>query len=1347
MKTILFPRRHVLHTNETTQLQPITLSEWETQESIFYRVLTMNSDSPVSGRLISFTPQHSPPSLVFESLRFTLIDVFQSCPLMTDVWDYVVSISHKWIEADVLYVYLDILLSGTSWTLNEMRTMSEIRENITQWIMTHTLTDLQNVWDASSQNPQIYYDTRHDALKRQYEWVPPDPYRLDTLYEEKTNERQDITVSTHIVPVKQMEYTLSDGNLYTLDDTLAYVADMFRRFCVPSPSGCVLSVLILPSSSSDDHLVSVSPFSTPLSFTQTPQITERLDDFIQEIEKATMSQTGMYIFHSSLGIAVLRVETVKTLSLSIVTSFEQSGEKSSSHTQTVFLETFNTFLESTFQHQGGVTRHIHDTGSRVSLAFRGLSQEFSWNRCMYTLLTDPLLRAYIVPRPRPLVSVTTLSKKKKGLRAHTTESDGFPQKIEWCWTPFVCRLWGIPMTTMKTDPQSRPWFTLSFFRVPAEKPRDPVRYEIRFDSGVPFPEKHVPSLTSFLMSVFLYTTTTTPLSCPVDDCLTRIVKSDRQLDKTIEKEFLSVEETDLTRLNPRVFVTPFYKSLCQSKLQPKMVTQEDAMKLPSDEHRLLFPEKEIDGVEPTWYVCQNAQYPYPGLKKNILEDAVVPLVPCCFERPQNKNNREKLLKMSMGVDVVSSKKKQNIIHLHHVIRTPGQLGLLPDTLQRFFLWNHPDKDVYRMGCPWTPYSMMECLQYVAQQGESMPLHDWYPLHLMNLLVTHSTSIRSCLPFHDPDSLYEMIKSGSKQFWVDPTIFLPFFEIVYKKNIVAWKQDASHADDYSLLCSPSPQFMYPDTVFLLFHYGGRMDKLCGKMYPQCELIVHTPLLPPIPPPPTPVYSLTWTVSPILSKLTPTMKNNSIPPFVSRAVACVYSSSGTLSACLVQSHDPQRRLTVWCAPPSLPAFSLPPTHQTQSAPLMTWSPLMSPETCILSLETLSAKDLVTRVVKIIKDDLGMDLKHTTVTVSRPPLSKKKHVLIWVFHPRHDQSYALITMDMFPEVIREVCVSLTHRTLHPPIGHDVPLFMTPWYHKMLKHSFPPSHLTETLGNPYSLTRNQSVLMMIRRVCLWRLAHFLKDTPFPAGIPAAEKTDMFFRIHTMVSFKHYETVKIPLTLSFSCRDACVWCCFPPTPDGKVVIPDENIRSRLWYFLQWIMCFDTPTLTTIAESPTGNSSESLYTQLLQPVLSSPFSLVYPMSSFLQMFVSPRSDVQIFPHTDSPESHAILNSFNPDLLMSCRLRLRVIPSDRLLTCLTDDYPSFDTLPKDKTILRKQPVVHDMSHSPVIQNEPYCVWDHSQKTWCVSDTLKAASRVLTVFLVPYEGDTFGLLLHPAFFTPL
>lgn len=124
-------------------------------------------------------------------------------------------------------------------------------------------------------------------------------------------------------------------------------------------------------------------------------------------------------------------------------------------------------------------------------------------------------------------------------------------------------------------------------------------------------------------------------------------------------------------------------------------------------------------LKPNYYYCKNNEYPYIGyveIKKLNEEHPYSGYAPCCFKRPQFKNNKkiEKFLYESEAIEkntkITGYKIKKN-----KIIEQTGQIGELPPTIKSFFTSIEPRLNFVRVGIKneYATSSLLYCCNFAT----------------------------------------------------------------------------------------------------------------------------------------------------------------------------------------------------------------------------------------------------------------------------------------------------------------------------------------------------------------------------------------------------------------------------------------------------------------------------------------------------------------------------------------------------------------------------------------------------------------------------------------------------------
>ena len=164
----------------------------------------------------------------------------------------------------------------------------------------------------------------------------------------------------------------------------------------------------------------------------------------------------------------------------------------------------------------------------------------------------------------------------------------------------------------------------------------------------------------------------------------------------VEEEVKTIKHSEIA---PSLFVTG-YTTWCKHDRMPTIISEEEAIKANSEgKNTLKFPRDRpddpdafkfpMDGEGQQYYVCDNPEFKYAGIKLNKLKNAdTYPYVPCCFAKPQEK--KPKYLNYYEGKELVTGEKKQhNIIRTDKILKN-NQFGTLPPNIENLFTIIDPD---------------------------------------------------------------------------------------------------------------------------------------------------------------------------------------------------------------------------------------------------------------------------------------------------------------------------------------------------------------------------------------------------------------------------------------------------------------------------------------------------------------------------------------------------------------------------------------------------------------------------------------------------------------------------------
>lgn len=1270
---------------------PVDGSRWDTPDAVRMRILSASDDYPLSARWIGQGAQafYSLRTTILRSPDRTFSELYRRV-LSFDFGGYEVS----WSPEEFIFVAVDtrLVMGGEidAALVQEIRGwLTDVPPDTIDATMRDELTDDLQSWYLRKK--RIYRDTFEQsvhilqalpALDRSIDNA--DPTWRPFLDAPPPSISPDLRTLVY-------DYTPDPG----CDPTCVA---LFQRISVAAWPPAPMSLAVCLQQGCVGHVQTATG--------QMPFPTRSFPPEFFPWDEDAGSKDMIFLYRTELGWASLHLHETASIRLSLIED---------AHTPTgADKMPMSTRLDAWEEILGGfvirrATRRIEDLGVRLRLVFSDIPMEgFSWLIFYDALINDPVMGCFLSLAPEKL----TLQMPNP--RIDDRASPVVPQQMALDWTPYACRLWSLDARTAASASSSRSDRSgLQAAVMIREEPTPSLTVVLGLTT--PVPEASIAGIVEFFRHLLVHVGAYRPTTAAWFD------RTDRAVLRQGEKIFFDFlrrshrisPETDLTKRLPTLFVTPFYKSLCQLPLQPRMVEEEEAKALScgeelcDDNRRLRFPPQEMHGVSPAWYVCPSARFPYPGLKKNNMENALFPLVPCCFEKPQLANNREKMLKMSLGVDIVSTKRKDNIIQKHHIIRHQGQRGLPPSELQDFFVAHYPLHQVYRIGMNWTPFSFLECLHYVQVNGVSMPLAAWYPAHLVNLLQRHSGLVVGCMPFHTAEDIIHRIQKADRDFWVDPQLFLTFFEQIFRMRILVWVEDAERERDYRLLRSdraidPPPTH----AVYILQHRGGRMDRLAGRPYPQCEL-------------------LEW--HPLTRSGTPSSPLFLLPAVLRRPIPPPHPLQARLRYLRYQAVFPTGQirairtphLTLWIEPPSCPSLDL------DFWDPFTDGPSSFPTTALLRQEW---------------ERLGIRLDPNVrrYATSRGA-SRTRHLLLWrgIFNDSSLTVWA-VTEDIPRHGVEEVV----------PSARIVPVSEPPIWLAAYCHPNPLGRVPRGLDNVWSptvLRRNGAILLLLRDATVFRFSQWMESPEVRAleTMTLPEKIQEFLRTQSVVRPDHYETLGIfPALLPLSYGEATGLCT---DPMGRLLLPSEGIRSRLFYYLQWKSLYEADAP---APRPTGVRTGA-FVSGDQWRTADPHNALWPLPIFKKLWeniyessaptarrVDPAADpwATTLPH--DPSSYVVYTIEGKDLEAflqdECPPGRPDLPITSMILTPASDHADAILPPETVEILAGQ-------------DRTCAVW--TGEGWTVISPRTPPASSSTILIVPDPTGvptTLGVIVHPSFF---
>ena len=315
---------------------------------------------------------------------------------------------------------------------------------------------------------------------------------------------------------------------------------------------------------------------------------------------------------------------------------------------------------------------------------------------------------------------------------------------------------------------------------------------------------------------------------------------------------LAVKKIDdpLSRLitaEPNIFVPNLYGRNCQ-KVKPIIVDDPDVLASLPDDRKLLFPPLPYKTYKPRYYVCpsedyekEGVAYKYPGLKKIKKSDHPFGYIPCCYIEnwhAKNKKITEELKKKITGeISQMKGLKKSidHVIKTLKIIDNLGQMGVLPEPIETFFLCMDPTKEYFRVGVPqWD--SFVRCLEYQHSQVHSEEMREI--MAVRTLIAETGLEIGEQENYDLPiDQLKDMLLDD--EYTLEPERFWRILENFYQVTIVVFTRGKDNKISISMPRNDRSWYRYSDPkrpiVAIYRHLGGAMDDL-AQVQEHCELII-------------------------------------------------------------------------------------------------------------------------------------------------------------------------------------------------------------------------------------------------------------------------------------------------------------------------------------------------------------------------------------------------------------------------------------------------------------------------------------------------------------------------------
>lgn len=294
-----------------------------------------------------------------------------------------------------------------------------------------------------------------------------------------------------------------------------------------------------------------------------------------------------------------------------------------------------------------------------------------------------------------------------------------------------------------------------------------------------------------------------------------------------ERKEIEQKEMKLKDIVPELFKGGVYARTCEKI--PRIVSREEAERIGE---YILFPKTPEEGAQ-YYYVCDQYDGRYPGIRPNQYRKGKLKYVPCCYTKNQKTDPKSRYYEYYEDNDYIYEvqQEQQRIITTNKILKF-DIYGILPGNVNYMFeiLDNSPSKHFYRRGVNRSTSSFLECILN-ALNVKSNVMNERKRL----AEVAGSTGIcRQELYDKSPNQIRDMLLD--MKVYMDPNLFINLIQHEYQCNVYIFSTLNGSDGELSL-----PRFLQVylkqkntlPNIFILEHMGSEADK---AEYPQCELIV-------------------------------------------------------------------------------------------------------------------------------------------------------------------------------------------------------------------------------------------------------------------------------------------------------------------------------------------------------------------------------------------------------------------------------------------------------------------------------------------------------------------------------
>jgi len=317
-----------------------------------------------------------------------------------------------------------------------------------------------------------------------------------------------------------------------------------------------------------------------------------------------------------------------------------------------------------------------------------------------------------------------------------------------------------------------------------------------------------------------------------------------------ERDHDNIEKLNtLKRIASTLFI-PKYAILCQGNQKPEIIpenkikdwTSQKVKDTNQNKQVLPFPAQQDrkKNEEPLHLICANDDYPYPGLKKNKLENSdIYPFLPCCFKYDHMSEGKNTYyneyyrgIKKVLKGDAIKNKRIKS-----NKIVPVNRLGFLPKNILNIISQIEKDSNFYRQGTPISPNSFLHsvCIGLEDKEYIDSNQKENYVRNIRKEIANKFLPELYKQELYDYDLIGIKYALNKVDEYFNPMLFYKGVEEYYNINIVVFST-IENLEGYVQVprykSFPIRRLTKDKTLLIYNHIGTKTDAL---IYPQCEII--------------------------------------------------------------------------------------------------------------------------------------------------------------------------------------------------------------------------------------------------------------------------------------------------------------------------------------------------------------------------------------------------------------------------------------------------------------------------------------------------------------------------------